>query len=185
MRDSGATSRFRSATAAVVWVALVAAAAPSFAASPGPAAAAETPSAAPLLDSAQSDVERYCTAIADAAADAHFAWQAKRLAELQTEIEERIAALEAKRAEYEEWLQRREESLAKAEESVVAIYARMRPDAAAVQLARMDEETAAAVLSKLNSRLASAILNEMDPERAARLTSSMSGDAMSAEDDQS
>ena len=172
-------------TAAAVSVALVAAATPSFAEPPVPAGPAKTPSAAPLLDSPQSDVERYCTAIADAAADAHFAWQAKRLAELQTEVEERIAALEAKRAEYEEWLQRREESLAKAEASVVAIYSKMRPDAAAVQLARMEEETAAAVLAKLNSRLASAILNEMEPERAARLTSSMSGEAMPTQDDQS
>ena len=57
------------------------------------------------------------------------------------------------------------------------IYARMRPDAAASQLAAMDEETAAAVLTKLNPRNASAILNEMPPARAARLTMTIAGAA--------
>ena len=55
------------------------------------------------------------------------------------------------------------------------IYARMRPDAAAVQLAAMDEETASAVLTKLEPRTASLILNEMEPTQAARLTATISG----------
>ena len=52
---------------------------------------------------------------------------------------------------------------------MLRIYARMRPDAAALQLAALDEETAAAVLTKLEPRTASLILNEMDPAQAARL----------------
>ncbi|WP_246728315.1 MotE family protein [Microvirga terricola] len=115
----------------------------------------------------------YCANIADAAADARFAWQKETLASLEREIEGRIKALEEKRAEYEAWLKRRNEFLAKADEAVVAIYSRMRPDAAALQLANMQDDTAAAILAKLNPRSASAVLNEMEPARAAQLTGVM------------
>lgn len=111
----------------------------------------------------------YCANIADAAADARYALQKEELARIEKEIESRLKILEAKRAEYEEWLQRRNEVLQKADETVVSIYSRMRPDAAALQLANMDEEIAAAVIAKLNPRSASAVLNEMEPARAAQL----------------
>ncbi len=112
---------------------------------------------------------QYCTNIADAASDARFALQKQALADMEKEIEGRIKVLEAKRAEYEEWLKRRNEVLEKADETIVMIYARMRPDAAALQLMNMDEEIAAAVIAKLNPRAASAVLNEMEPARAAQL----------------
>ncbi|MBB3017293.1 flagellar motility protein MotE (MotC chaperone) [Microvirga lupini] len=112
---------------------------------------------------------QYCTNIADAASDARFALQKQALADMEKEIEGRIKVLEAKRAEYEEWLKRRKEVLEKADETVVMIYSRMRPDAAALQLMNMDEEIAAAVIAKLNPRAASAVLNEMEPARAAQL----------------
>ena len=119
----------------------------------------------------------YCLNIADAAADARFAWQKKVLAEIEQEIAKRVELLEAKTAEYQRWLARRDEFSKKAQESVVTIYARMRPDAAAAQLVAMDEETAAAVLTKLDPRNASAILNEMDATQAARLTATIGGAA--------
>lgn len=112
---------------------------------------------------------QYCTNIADAASDARFALQKQALADMEKEIEGRLRVLEAKRAEYEEWLRRRNEVLEKADETIVMIYSRMRPDAAALQLTNMDEEIAAAVIAKLNPRAASAVLNEMDPGRAAQL----------------
>jgi len=111
----------------------------------------------------------YCANIADAAADARFALQKAELANMEKEIEGRLKILEAKRAEYEEWLRRRNEVLEKADETVVAIYSRMRPDAAALQLINMEEEIAAAIIAKLNPRAASAVLNEMEPARAAQL----------------
>jgi len=111
----------------------------------------------------------YCANIADAAADARYALQKEELAKIEKEIEGRLKILEAKRAEYEEWLKRRNEVLQKADETIVSIYSRMRPDAAALQLANMDEEIAAAVIAKLNPRSASAVLNEMEPARAAQL----------------
>ncbi|AWN37620.1 MotE family protein [Methylobacterium radiodurans] len=116
----------------------------------------------------------YCAGIADAAADARFAWQKEQLSALERDVEARIAKLEAKRAEYEEWLARRNAFLAKADEGVVALYAKMRPDAAAPQLATMPEDAAAAILSKLNARAASAILAEMEAARAAGLARKMS-----------
>ena len=115
----------------------------------------------------------YCANIADAAADARFAWQKEQLAALERQVEERIRALEEKRAEYETWLKRRNEFLAKADESVVAVYAKMKPDAAALQFANMPEENAAALLTKLNARAASAILSEMEATRAASLARKM------------
>ncbi|WP_244479828.1 hypothetical protein [Methylobacterium sp. Leaf94] len=115
----------------------------------------------------------YCASIADAAADARFAWQKEQLATLERQVEERIAALEAKRAEYETWLARRDAFLAKADEGVVAIYTKMRADAAALQLANMPDEGAAAILTKLNARNASAILSEMEAARAAQLARMM------------
>ncbi|GJD52827.1 hypothetical protein OPKNFCMD_5594 [Methylobacterium crusticola] len=115
----------------------------------------------------------YCATIADAAADARFAWQKEQLAALERQVEERIQRLEEKRAEYEGWLRRRNEFLAKADEGVVAVYAKMRPDAASLQLANMPEDAAAAILTKLNARAAGAILSEMEAARAAQLARRM------------
>jgi flagellar motility protein MotE (MotC chaperone) len=131
----------------------------------------ETPAAETPLDNAAL----YCRNIANAAADARYARQVNALAALEKELDERIATLEKKRAEYEEWVKRREEFMGKADESVVAIYSQMRPDAAAQQIAVMDPEAAAAILAKVTARTASAILNEMDAETAAHLTNVMAG----------
>lgn len=124
-----------------------------------------------LSQDKQSDGKagNYCANIADAAADARFAIQKETLSNMEKEIESRLKILEAKRAEYEEWLRRRNEVLEKADETIVSIYSRMRADAAALQLSNMDEDIAAAVITKLNPRSASAILNEMEPARAALL----------------
>lgn len=121
------------------------------------------------------ETRQYCVNIRDAAVDARIAWQAETMRELEKQLADQVAALEAKRSEYEMWLRKREEFLRRAREDVVAIYARMRPDAAAGQLAGMDEDTAVAVLAKLNARNAGAILNEMEPARAAQLANRLAG----------
>lgn len=140
---------------------------------PGPVAEASPKAATEVTAKASADVPAkqsgYCASIADAAADARFAWQKEQLATLEKQVDERIKRLEEKRAEYESWLARRNAFLAKADESVVAIYTKMRPDAAALQLANMPEESAAAILTKLNARIASAILSEMEAARASQL----------------
>jgi flagellar motility protein MotE (MotC chaperone) len=123
----------------------------------------------------ESDATKFCTNIADAALDARVAWQQKELQAAEAKLRQRIAELEAKRAEYEHWLKLREEFLRKAEDSVVEIYSRMNPDAAAQQIASMADDTAAAVLAKLRVRSASAILNEMEPARGAQLADTLAG----------
>lgn len=121
--------------------------------------------------------QQYCFNIADAAKDARYAWQKKTLADIEGELNKRIALLDERTAEYQKWLARRDEFIRTAEENVVKIYAGMKADTAATQLALMNEEAAAAVLAKLNTRNASAILNEMDPGKAAKLTMIITGAA--------
>jgi flagellar motility protein MotE (MotC chaperone) len=126
-------------------------------------------------------VQQYCANIANPAAEARFAWQKQALADIERQLEERIALLEAKAAELQKWVTRRDEFVDKARQNLVQIYARMRPDAAAMQLMAMDEETASAVLLKLEPRTASMILNEMEPAQAARLTAIIGGAARAAQ----
>jgi flagellar motility protein MotE (MotC chaperone) len=122
-----------------------------------------------------SDAAKFCSNIADAALDARVAWQQKELEAAEAKLRQRIAELEAKRAEYEQWLKLREDFLQKAEDSVVEIYSRMNPEAAAQQISSMADNTAAAVLAKLKVRSASAILNEMEPARGAQLADTLAG----------
>nr|WP_244480788.1 MotE family protein [Mesorhizobium sp. Root157] len=148
---------------------------------PGAPAAAEPQKlareTAPVIAGGESEVERFCSNIADAARDRRYALQAAELKQLQAEVDSRIKALEAKRSEYETWLKRREVFLARAEEGVVGIYAGMKPDAAAERLAIVDVNLAAAILMKIDSRKASVILNEMDQKAAAKLTGIMASAA--------
>jgi flagellar motility protein MotE (MotC chaperone) len=118
--------------------------------------------------------QQYCANIVNIAADARIAWEMKRLDDLETQLKQKISELAAKEAESKEWIAKREEFMKKAEDGVVAVYAKMEPEAAAAQLIVMDEATAAAVLSKLNPRVASTILDEMDAGKAAKLTDLMS-----------
>jgi flagellar motility protein MotE (MotC chaperone) len=120
-----------------------------------------------------TEVERFCSNIADAARDRRYVLQTEELQALQQEVDKRIKLLEEKRAEYEAWLKRREDFLAKAEEGVVKIYSGMRPDAAAERLAEMDATLAAGILMKLEARKAGVILNEMERKAAAMLTGVM------------
>ena len=120
-----------------------------------------------------TEVERFCSNIADAARDRRYVLQTEELQALQQEVDKRIKLLEEKRAEYEAWLKRREDFLAKADDGVVKIYSGMRPDAAAERLEEMDAALAAGILMKLEARKAGVILNEMERKRAAMLTGVM------------
>jgi flagellar motility protein MotE (MotC chaperone) len=123
----------------------------------------------------ENEVAQFCSNVADPAVDARLAWQLKELEKAENKLRERIAEVEAKRAEYEKWMALRDEFLKKAEASMVEIYSRMRPEAAATQISGMADETAAAVLAKLAPRNSSAIFNEMDSARAARLADLLGG----------
>jgi flagellar motility protein MotE (MotC chaperone) len=127
-------------------------------------------------------VARYCANIVPSVAEARVAWQMKRLGELEGEVKKRVAELEEKEAAARDWVGKREDLLKKAEDDVVAIYAKMQPEAAAAQLVIMDDSIAAAILSKLNARAASTILNEMEASKAARLADLMLGVAPPSDD---
>lgn len=136
-----------------------------------PASAQQVVDMSAPVDHVSDDVQRFCSNIADAARDRRYALQKAELETLRAELDERIQLLEEKRAEYEEWLRRREEFLARARDDLVEIYARMRPDAAAESLAEVNYELAAGILMKIGARKAGVILNEMETEIAAILTS--------------
>ncbi len=137
----------------------------------------ESPTDAAVPAETGTEIERFCSNIADAARDRRYALQAQELVSLQKEVDSRIKALEEKRAEYESWMKRREEFLALAEDGVVKIYGGMRPDAAAERLAELDAVLAAGILMKLDARKAGVILNEMQPKVAATLTGIMANAA--------
>ena len=133
------------------------------------------PASAQAAAPTDNEVALFCSNVADPAVDARLAWQLKELEKAESQLRERIAEVEAKRAEYEKWMALRDDFLKKAEASVVEIYSRMKPDAAATQIAGMADETAAAVLAKLSPRSSSAIFNEMETSRAAHLADLLGG----------
>lgn len=140
---------------------------------PGPLPAKPLEALAPDARPAQ----QYCYNIAEPAADARAAWQAKKIKDMEATLDKRVVELDGKIEELKTWLARRDEFSKRAQEKLVGLYARMRPDASALQLAAMDDETAAAVITKLEPKIASAIMNEIEPERAAKLATIISGAA--------
>ena len=160
------------------WNAAVVAPAPNSAANGSKADMEVQPAPAPETS---PGVKSYCDNIADAALDARFLSQKAELTRLEEELAQRTAQLEAKRAEYQEWLKRRDEFINKAEGSLVKLYSKIKPDSAAPQLAALDEEAAAALLLKLSAKVSSAILDQMETAKAARLISVMMGAARPAD----
>lgn len=145
---------------------------PAAAGAAGPTPAAPPPPAAPA---ATTDAQRFCQNVASAAADARFALQTRKLNELEEGIAKRVAALEAKEVEVKAVLAAHEDAKKRAESSLVGIYGKMRPDAAAGQIAALDDSTAAAVLRGLSARQSSAILNEIPADRAVKLVDAIAG----------
>ncbi len=145
-----------------------------------PAAASATPAAplgtaTPVTAAATPDSDAFCASIRDPAAEARFAWQAKTLQSLEEKLADTLAKLEEKKAELRRLMDRRDAETKQAETRMVEIFSRMRPEAAALQLAAMDQDVAASLLGKLAPRNASAVLNEMEAARAAQLAQVMSG----------
>lgn len=136
----------------------------------GTSAAAPKAAVAPATQMPKDD---YCANIADLAADARHVLQMKTLEDLQGKIEQKIVLLEAKRAESEAFLKRRDEAIKETRQDLVNIFSKMKPDVAAAQFEILDVETSASILKQLNARVASTILNEMKPPVAAAITVKM------------
>ncbi|WP_137132534.1 MotE family protein [Rhizobium sp. FY34] len=123
------------------------------------------------------DIEKFCTNIADPARDQRYLMQKQELDKLQSDVDERIAVLETRKAEYEEWLARRNDFLKRAEAGLIEIFKTMKADAAAPQLQEMNVELAAAIIMKLPARQSGLILSEMDPQKAGLISSIISSAA--------
>lgn len=119
------------------------------------------------------DVRAFCTNIADAAREQRYALQRKELNKLKSEINDKMKELESTREAVKEWVRKRDSFAEMARESVVEIYSKMRPDAAAGRMEQLEGALAAAILLKLKPRTAGVILNEMSAEKAAMLTGIM------------
>lgn len=129
--------------------------------------------------------ENFCGAVANSAAATRLAWQEERIRALQAQMVVKIAELDAKEAEVRDWVRKREELLARANDSLTAIYSKMKPEAASAQISAMDDDSATAILLKLKPAVASAVLGEMNAERAARLSDLLSGAAAKSDEKKS
>lgn len=138
-------------------------------------AAAQATTPAEAAATGPSDADAFCASIGEPAAEARFAWQAETLKSLEAKLQDTLKQLNAKKAELEMLSDRQDSGLREAESRMTEIFSRMRPDAAALQLAAMDPAMAVALLGKLPPRSASAVLNEMETARAAQLTEALGG----------
>lgn len=118
----------------------------------------------------RTEIERFCGNISARAGDTRSTLQIEKMLQLKADIEERIKTLEAKRAEYETWLAKRNNFLDKTKNSLIEIITKMKPGVAAQQLALVDHYTAASLILKLNPRVSSAIMNELPPQTTAAIT---------------
>jgi len=98
------------------------------------------------------------------------AFQEKKLSELEQRLEHKLTEIQTRRQELKELLDRYDAFTNKADDTVIDIYSKMKPESAASQLANLDDESAAAILIKLRPKSSSAILNEMDTFHASLLT---------------
>lgn len=135
-----------------------------------PQVSAQQQTADQIAPTTADDIQRFCTNIADPARDQRYLLQKQELEKLQSDVDSRIATLENRKAEYEDWLKRRNDFLQRAEAGLVDIYKTMKADAAAPQLAEMKVEIAAAIIMKLPARQSGLILSEMDPAKAGMIS---------------
>lgn len=139
-----------------------------------PALAQDPPKPKPAM-SESDEIARYCAALGPSIVEARAAYQLRRLEELEVEAREQIEKLEVKERAAREWVTKREQMLKAATDDVVAIFAKMTPEAAAGELASMDDMIAASVLAKLKPAAAGAILTEMPAEKASKLSTLIAG----------
>ncbi len=123
----------------------------------------------------REDYQKFCFNISDAARDARYARQKQQLKDMERKLRELLNKLEKKRAEYESWVLRRKEITDRMTRSMLNVYAKMEPEAAAAQISHMEYAVAVAILSGLGAQKASAILNEMDPRKAGMLVNAIVG----------
>ncbi len=118
----------------------------------------------------REEIFKYCLNISDAATETRTAVLANRLSSMGTEVDDKLKKLDERIAVLRDWMTRRQQFLDSANDSLIKIFASMRPDAAALQFTEIGPGKAAAIISKLEPNNASAILAEMKPADAAKIT---------------
>ena len=141
------------------------------------AAANKAPDKAVVDKPPDAEASRFCANAAPSIAEARIAWETKQLSDLDAQVKQRLADLEKAEASVKDWVAKKDAALKSASDDLVAIYARMQPEAAATQIAAMDDQLAAAILGKLKAGVAGAILSEMEAERASKLATFLSATA--------
>ena len=123
----------------------------------------------------RKDYQRYCYNIADQARDARYLRQKRKIEQMERRLVELTERLERKRAEFEAWVKKREAITRRVTASMLKVYEKMEPDAAAQQIRHMEYAVAVALLTGMKPEKASAILMEMDPKIAGRLVNVIVG----------
>lgn len=134
----------------------------------GVAAAAEEKPQDKAAHATREDPE-YCGTVVRVAASAKIAAQEAKLRELEKLARQRGDELDMKRRELEAAIAKYESLLNKATETLVLVYSKMKPDAAAAQFAVLEDDVAVALLVRLNPKASSQILSEMAASRSAGL----------------
>jgi len=93
----------------------------------------------------------------------------RTLEELERNISTRLEALETRKNELKTQIEKIDAFEQRVNESLVAFYTGMKPDAAAAHIAELEDDTAAALLLRLKTRISAKILNEMTAARGAAL----------------
>lgn len=122
-----------------------------------------------------NELLNYCFNIADEATEARHAVLTEQLSEVEGKVDEKLDQLQLRIQKLRSWIERREQFLASANDSLVEIFQTMRPDSAASQLTEIGPGLAAAIIAKLEPKYSSAILAEMKPADAAKIATVLTG----------
>lgn len=117
---------------------------------------------------------QYCADVAASAEAIRLDRRRNELAALEGEIGARLSLLDSKQRELRIVLEKLEAFERKTSEALVGLYTRMKPEAAAAQLAQLDAEVAAALMLHMKASASSAILGEMDASHGAALAKKIS-----------
>jgi flagellar motility protein MotE (MotC chaperone) len=118
--------------------------------------------------------QQFCTNIAASSETLRLERRRKELADLEAEVGKRLEALETRQNELRVLVDRLDAFERTASEALLGLYSRMKPDAAAAQIAELDEDLGAALVLQLKPKVSSAILGEMNSARAAALARKIS-----------
>ncbi len=110
-----------------------------------------------------------CANVAASIEATHLEQKRRTLAEIEKNIAARLEALETRKNELKAQIDKIDAFEQRVNESLVAFYTGMKPDAAAAHIGELEDDTAAALLLKLKTRISAKILNEMSAVRGAAL----------------